>query len=116
MLISDSVSQGNPYPTIEAAEAAFWELIVNTIMGERCYVDPYAYWPGVEIAAVADPESGKVHMAERTPGGCMAWEMGGAEHALLAFFGRLHQLIPERELSWASASRGRDRLTTGDLR
>lgn len=116
VLISDSVSQGNPHPTIEAAEAAFWELIVNTIMGERSYVDPYACWNGVEIAAVADPESGKVHLAERRPTGCRAWELSSAEHALLAFFGRLRLLIPEGELSSASASREQGRFTTGDLR
>lgn len=92
VLNSDTVTKRTPYDTLEAAEAALWDGVVTTILAARTWTDPYAVWPGVEIAAVTDPLSGAVHVVERSPDVCKAWQIKGKESALLAFLGRVHLL------------------------
>jgi hypothetical protein len=75
VLISDTISEGKAYPTPEAAEDAFWDSIVTTILAARTYQDPHASWRSVELAAVPDPESGQVHVVERSAGTCKAWQV-----------------------------------------
>lgn len=92
VLNSNTLFQSKGYPNVEAAEAALWDGVVTTILAARTYTDPYAVWPGVEIAAVTDPDSGAVHVVERSPGVCRAWQAEDKEPALLAFLGRVHLL------------------------
>jgi hypothetical protein len=90
-----------PYPSVEEAEAAFWERVVEPIIASRMHNDPYAVWPGVELAAVRDPNDGGFHLVERSRGTAMAWRVATPEEALLAFLGRLRLLISESEPSHA---------------
>jgi hypothetical protein len=80
---------------MDEAEAAFWDGIVSTILAARAYAEPYAVWPGVELAAIPDPSGDAFHVVERSNGAAMAWRVGTFEEALLAFLGRLRLLIPE---------------------
>lgn len=93
VLNSNTLFQSKAYSSVDAAEAALWDMVVTTILNARAYVDPYAVWPGVEIAAVADPDSRAVHVVERSPGVCKAWRLDDRESALLAFLARVRLLV-----------------------
>ncbi|GIH73110.1 hypothetical protein [Sphaerimonospora thailandensis] len=97
VLISDTVSKGVPYSSLAEAEESLWETVVTTILAARTYLDPYAAWPGVELAVVPDPLSGKAHLVERVRGRCRAWCVNGPPVALLAFYGRLRLLLPAED-------------------
>jgi hypothetical protein len=92
---SDSRSTDAPYPSSETAESAFWGAITDSIMAARTPKDPYACWPGVELAAVRDPLTKKVHLVERVSRMCRVRVLLPIESAQTAFWVRLLQLIPE---------------------
>lgn len=66
VLVSRSVSQGEPYPTPELAEAAFWRAITDSILSHERRVVSVA-WPKVnaEAAVLIDHETGLFHLACR---------------------------------------------------
>lgn len=97
VLLSDSVTKRTPYNTLADAEAALWDAVVTTILAARTFTDPYAVWPGVELAAVRDPDSGEVHVVERSSGGCKAWRVPDLERGVLAFLGRVRLQAGDRE-------------------
>lgn len=97
IFISDKVSQGDRYPSPDAAEAAFWAGAVDSVLAEKDRIASAA-WPGVEIAALLDKVNGRALVAERTRrhGPRLAIH-DGREEALAAFQERVRALIKKCE-------------------
>lgn len=97
ILLSERVSEGCEYASSEAAEAAFWAQVVNSVFAAR---DRHAsaVWPGVEVAAVLDQVNRQAIVAERTRRqGQRVFVADDKAAALEVFHRRLRLLIPTCE-------------------
>jgi hypothetical protein len=99
VILTETVSRGEPYPTAKAAERAFWKAIVESILTDARLICS-ATVRGVEVALATDPTSGTVHLATRAAARSSAATCSNLEEALATWHRRLFHLVTHRHHEW----------------
>ncbi|WP_433372632.1 hypothetical protein [Streptosporangium sp. CA-115845] len=99
--MNDSVSRGEPYPTVELAEAAFWRAVTGGILAHEERLVSVAWSKiGAEAAVLVDHGTGLFHLACRDGQAAGArWFIDEAE-ARAAWIDAVRVLIADRFSGW----------------
>jgi len=97
VLISATVSQGDPHDSPAAAEQAFWRGIVNSILSSDTDRIASARWPAAELVVIRD-SAGQLHLAEHAHQRYRARTYTSEIEALTAWWARLRDLMPGARL------------------
>ncbi|GLW10109.1 hypothetical protein Misp01_52380 [Microtetraspora sp. NBRC 13810] len=92
VLVSDTTSQGSEYPSVAAAERAFWRGVVDSILTQTDRIASITT-PRAEIAVVLDKRSRAAHLVERTKSTCLATTFAEPADSLSAWRQRARELI-----------------------